>query len=99
MKPGAFLALFAKPYLLVKIVDYRWGEILRVFWNCLRVTLLAVPIPLIIYLWLSVSNLWYCAIILVVSVLSVLVSVWTLGLTKEMRTKLIHAVKAHLSKP
>ena len=95
----AFLALFAKPYLLVKIVDYRWGEILRVFWNCLRVTLLAVPIPLIIYLWLSVSNLWYCAIILVVSVLSVLVSVWTLGLTKEMRTQVLQAVKARLSKP
>lgn len=95
----AFLALFAKPYLLVKIVDYRWGEILHVFWNCLKVTLVAVPIPLIVYFKLGVSNLWYCAVILVVSVLSVLVSVWTLGLTKEMRTKLIHAVKAHLSKP
>ena len=94
----AFLALFAKPYLLVKIVDYRWGEILRVFWNCLKVTLLAVPIPLIIYLWLGVSNLWYCAVILIVSVLSVMVSVWVLGFTKEMRTKVIQTVRARMVK-
>ena len=94
----AFLALFAKPYLLVKIVDYRWGEILRVFWNCLKVTLMAVPIPLIIYFKLGVSNLWYCAAILVVSVLNVLVAVWMLGFTREMRTQIIQAVKSRLSK-
>ena len=94
----AFLALFAKPYLLVKIVDYRWGEILRVFWNCLKVTLVAIPIPLLFYFLLGVSNLWYCAVILVVSIISVLVSVWTLGLTKDMRTQVIQAAKARLSK-
>ena len=94
----AFLALFAKPYLLVKIVDYRWGEILRVFWNCLKVTLLAVPVPLLVYFGLGVSNLWYCAVILVVSILSVLVSVWILGLSKEMRAQVIQAAKVRLSK-
>ena len=94
----AFLALFAKPYLLVKIVNYRWSEILHVFWNCLRVTLMAVPVPLLVYLLLGVSNLWYCAIILVVSVLSVLMSVWALGLTKEMRSQVIQAVRSRLTK-
>ena len=95
---NAFLAIFAKPYLLVKIVNYRWGEILRVFWNCLKVTLMAVPVPFFVYYKLGVSNLWYCAVILVVSILSVLVSVWTLGLTKEMRAQVVQAVKARLSK-
>ena len=94
----AFLALFAKPYLLVKIVNYRWGEILRVFWNCFKVTLMAVPVPLAVYFWLGVSNLWYCAVILVVSVLSVLVSVWVLGLPKEMRSRVIQAVRTRLIK-
>ena len=94
----AFLALIAKPYLLVKIVDYRWSEILRVFWNCFKVTLLAIPIPYLVCASLGVDNLWNCAIILIVAVLSVLVSVWTLGFSREMRSRAINSVRAHLVK-
>lgn len=94
----AFLAVVAKPYLLVKIVDYKWGEILQVFWKCFKVTLLAVPVPLVLYLRVGVSNLVNCSVILVIAILSVLVSVWVLGLTGDMRALVIQTVKSRLAK-
>ncbi len=87
----ALLGLFIKPLLIIKIVDYSWNEILAVFFPCLRVTLMSLPLPLFVCCF--VDNLYisvflsFC-IIVSVSVISVTLSVWVGGLTPEMRIRL-----------
>jgi hypothetical protein len=89
----ALLGLIIKPILIIKIADYKWGEILNVFWECLKVTLVAVPIPLFLYFILDVKSILNSAIVLIASILFVAIAVWTLGLTKNMRERLVKTIK------
>jgi O-antigen/teichoic acid export membrane protein len=93
-----FLGMYAKPYLLVKIVGYRWSEILQLFWECAKTILVAVPIPLLLYFKLDNSSLLNCFILLVVTTLCVLLSVWFLGIDREMRAKIIQMIRERFSK-
>ena len=94
----AVLGMVAKPYLLVKLVGYRWSEILRLFWECARTIVVAVPIPLLLYFKLDNSSLLNCFILLVITTLCVLLSVWFLGISRDMRTKIIQAIKERLAR-
>lgn len=89
----ALLGLIIKPILIIKIADYKWGEILNVFGECLKVTLVAVPIPLFLYFILDVKSILNSAIVLIASILFVAIAVWTLGLTKNMRERLVKTIK------
>ena len=89
----ALLGLIIKPILIIKIADYKWGEILNVFGECLKVTLVAVPIPLFLYFILDVKSVLNSAIVLIASILFVAIAVWTLGLTKNMRERLVKTIK------
>ena len=92
----ALLGLLIKPTLINKIADYKWREILNVFWECLKVTLAAIPVPLVLYHVIGVGSLTDCIIVLLVSFMSVAIAVWCLGLTKSMRERLLKAVKNRL---
>lgn len=94
---SAVLGLVIKPLLLNRICDYSWKELLGVFWVCLKVTVAAVPIPLLLYLKLGVETLWPCIAVLAVSLLAVVLAVWFLGLNTEMRQRLLGAVRNRLS--
>ena len=89
----AIAGCFIKPVLINKIADYNWKEILDVYWVCLKVTLAALPIPLILYYVLGVDTLGNSAVILVASILFVAISVWLLGLTKSMKESLLETIK------
>lgn len=93
----AILGLVIKPSLLVKIVNYRWEEILNVFWTCAKVTLVSVPVPVFLFKKLGVSSLLDSVIILIVTLLCVVLSVWFVGLTKDMRTWLVGIAQNHLN--
>lgn len=88
----ALLGLVVKPILVIKIVGYTWKEIMNVFIPCIKVTLLSILLPLIIY---SYRTTWFssevvCSLILVfISVFCVLLSVWFLGINHETRKKLL----------
>lgn len=90
------LGFVIKPMLIVKIADYKWKGILDIYWYCLKVTLAAVPIPLALYFILGVDSLGSCAVVLVVSLLSVALATWLLGLTSAMRCRLTQALKTRL---
>lgn len=91
----ALLGCFVKPILIVKLADYTWKEILQTMYVCLLVTLVAVPIPLIVYLSLNVEkSLWHSAFVLLTSLVSVAASIWFLGLTKNMKEMLMTTVKS-----
>lgn len=92
----AVLGLIIKPVLINKICDYNWKEILQVYWICLIVTLVALPLPLAVYYFVGVDTIANSAIMLLVSLLSVAIAVWVLGLTKSMRNRLMQAVKNRL---
>lgn len=45
------LAIFIKPFLLVKIMGYTWTDIFVLFKSCIIVTVVSVPIPLLLYIF------------------------------------------------
>jgi O-antigen/teichoic acid export membrane protein len=97
----AVIGLVVKPLLLIKIVDYTWKDIWAVVWPCLRVVVLSLPIPILVSYYMDnseLSEIGYFIIIVTASILSVSVVVWTVGLTKDMRIKLLNAVKSKLKK-
>ena len=85
----AVLGIIVKPLLLNKICGYTWNELIEVFRVCMMVTLASIPAPLIMYLKVGVYNLINGIVVLVVSLLSVVLAVWLIGLTKNMRETLL----------
>jgi hypothetical protein len=95
------LGLIIKPILIIRIVDYTWHDIFSVFIPCLRVTVASLPIPFIAnyYITSLALPMWLEFILIAaISVLSVAVSSWYLGLTPEMRTKVVAMVRKKIGK-
>ena len=93
----ALLGCIVKPILIVKIADYTWKEILSVLNICLIVTLVAIPLPIAYYCCFDVdNNLWHAAVELILSIGAVAVSVWFLGLTKNMKQMMLATVSSRL---
>ena len=84
----AILALVVKPFLVIKIANYKWVDIFSVFKPCIEVTIASIPIPIVVMFLLNdfcdMAVLSF-VIIVVVSVLSVAVSTWFLGLNEGMK--------------
>lgn len=92
----AILGVIIKPILIIKIVNYKWSDILGVFYSCAKVSIVAIPIPIIVYFFIEniTTNIAIQFIILVItSVLSVIISIWTLGFDSETKTKVLSLVK------
>lgn len=80
------IALLAKPILIVKIVKYKWADIFTVLVPALKVSLLAVPFPVYIYYnqYILPQRRFLSLIVMVlVSLFSVLCSIWLVGLNKD----------------
>lgn len=93
----AFAGCVIKPVLIVKLADYTWSEILNVFRKCIRVSIVAIPIPLVAYWALDIDNsILYAGCLLVLSVFCAGASIWFLGLTKPMKQLLLTSVKNKL---
>lgn len=89
----ALNGIIIKPLLIHKIVDYGWKEIWMVFFSCSKVCVLSLPIPLITSGYIH-STLGYSftslLLISVISIISVSVSVWLVGLTPKMKNLIIN---------
>ena len=95
----AVMGLVVKPILLIKIVDYKWADILSAVMPCFKVFILSLIIPIgVSYYIKSIELSLFCtfAIIVISCILSVAGVVWFAGLTTEMRLKLLSAVKSKL---
>lgn len=86
------LGLVIKPILIHKIVDYKWQEILRVFLSCFLVTMVAVPVPLYLFLRLGVNTIINGIIVLFASMFFVGAAVWFLGMSRDMKDRLLQGV-------
>ncbi len=89
----AILGLVQKPWLIMKIVDYKWHEIWGVFRSCLIVTVASLPIPIIIHRLVDATQLANFIVIGIVCVLSVGLSVFFLGINGDMRRQIWRTIK------
>lgn len=83
----AILGMVQKPWLIMKIVDYKWKEIWSVYRSCLIVTVASLPIPIIIYKLVDTTQIVYFILLGLVCLISVALSAFFLGIDKAMRKK------------
>ena len=83
----AILGIIVKPWLIIKIVDYKCSEIWGVYRSCLIVTVASLPIPIIIYRLVDTTQVVYFILLGLVCLLSVALSAFFLGIDKAMRKK------------
>lgn len=88
----AILGLVVKPILIIKVVDYQWKDIMSIFVLCLYVTLASLPIPLICNHILNSKSIIGFVLIGVITVISVAISVFFIGLNKVERYKIINEI-------
>lgn len=81
------LGMIQKPWLIMRIVDYKWFEIWSVYRSCLIVTLTSLPIPIIINKVLDTTELINFILVGFGCVLSVGFSIFFFGIDKIMRKK------------
>ena len=90
----ALLGVIVKPVLVIKIADYKWKDILSTFTPCIRVTIAALPIPLLVYYNMRCNFVIISFIaITLVSIIAVLFSVWFVGIDKYTKRCVIGYIK------
>lgn len=95
------IGLVIKPILVIRLVNYTWRDIFLVFIPCLKVTLAALPIPMLANNYLDtlqfpmLVNFFF---IVAVSVTSVGFASWFFGLTSDMRVRVKEAIEKRLRK-
>ena len=95
------LAIFIKPFLLVKIMGYTWTDIFVLFKSCIIVTVVSVPIPLLLYIFRN--TLFHTPyldffILSISGVVCVALAVWFLGLDDGIRKRIQNNIKIKLLK-
>ena len=96
----ALLGFVVKPILITHIVDYKWSDIFSVFIPCVKVTLASLPLPLILYYWFKDydSRLPSFCIISAVSIATVILSSWFIGMDKIMRQNVVEMIRKRIYK-
>ena len=89
----AILGVFIKPLIVHKVVGYSLREIMSIILRCMIVTALAVILPGISAYFLDVYTVIGFIIVLMASLLSVGLTVWVIGIDKQMRGNLIRWVR------
>lgn len=84
----AVLGIIVKPILIIRIVNYTWNDIWNVFRPCILVTAASLPLTIYISLVLDVTQLLNFILVAVVTVLIIMISVYYIGMNREMRMKM-----------
>lgn len=93
------LAFIQKPWILVKIVGYKWSDFVPLYGACFKVTILSSIVPFLTRYYIDIvidNKLVKFLVVGTISVLSVAVVVWGCGINKEDRAKLINFIKSKL---
>ncbi len=94
------MGVVVKPYLLFKIVDYPIKPVFNTLLDCLKVSLIALPIPLIVHYAIEKVNIedWMNFLVQVFfSVSSVACSVWFFGFSLLMRKRIVDMIKKRIN--
>lgn len=91
----AIVGMVIKPILIIKIVDYKWRDILSVFIPCFRVVVCSLPLPLFCYhYFFETSNTFFLLAISFTSMISVFLSIWCVGTNQVMKKQIIRFLKS-----
>lgn len=85
------LGCIQKPYLLIKVVGYRYSDFFPMYWSCLKVVLISAPLPIAYYIFCSaLTKIELVDFILTAGVAGVSagLTIWFIGLEKNMRERL-----------
>jgi O-antigen/teichoic acid export membrane protein len=93
----AILGLIIKPYLAVKIANYRIKPIIKMFFSCFKVSIAALPLPLILFYALNEGVIKFL-IIGSVSAMCVFISIWSLGIDRNMRIRIATVMKNRIAR-
>jgi len=92
----AISALIVKPILICKFVSYTFRDIMSVFTPCLKVCLVAVPIPVFINCYLDNSIIINFIFVCIASTICILTAVYYVGLNKDIRKIIISFIRKKL---
>lgn len=92
---SVLLAMVVKPVLVCKIVNYNYRDILKIFGACGKVVIIAVPIPLVCFFYLE-KNLEGSFLLLVITLLCSVFSIYYFGINKELRNNIMGIVRKRL---
>lgn len=93
----AVLGCILKPILIIKIVNYTWSDIWSVFRPCLIVTLVSFPLPLYLSTLMNCTEITNFITLGFVTVATVVIVVFFLGMDRASRVKILGYVKKRLS--
>lgn len=94
---NVILSLLQKPILLHTTANYSWKGMVSLFKDCFKVTIVAIPVPIIAYYNINVfvkNKALEFILLIIVSVAFVILSVWFVGLDSETRKKIQSYIKA-----
>lgn len=97
----AVLGLIVKPLLIIRIADYRWRDIRSVYLSCLKVTVVAVPIPYTLYSLQDslIADKWLASVvIMLMSVINVAFATWFMGMDRNVRQKVMNYIRKNISR-
>lgn len=94
----SILGLIIKPVLLVKYVEYQWKDMVNVYLPCFYVTFASLPVPIILFNHINTSTFLGFSQVLLVTVLSVLLSIYYLGFSRNNRSSIVKWLKVKLVK-
>lgn len=91
----AILGLLVKPILVVKIVGYKWSEILNVYRSCFSVTIVSIIAPLLYCNFVSsrIPISLQSISVVGVSVVSVGLTIWYMGIPATSRHNIKEIIK------
>ena len=98
----AVQAFIQKPLILAKYIGYKWSDFTPLYWNCIKVTIAACIIP-VFFRYCIINNITSNTYIIfftvgTISVLSVSIAIWFIGLDKTTRTKIITFINKKLKR-
>lgn len=90
------LGCIQKPILLIKVVGYKCSDFVPMYWSCLKVVIISLPLPILYYIFCSsITSIEFVDFILTAGIAALCtgVAIWFFGMDKTMRTKLMDMVK------
>ena len=94
----AIIAFIVKPILIIKLVNYTWKDIRSVILPCIKVSLCALPLPIISVYSLN-ESFWDYILIGIVSFISVSLSIYLIGIDSDIRKTIIKTIKTRIFNP
>lgn len=89
------LAFLIQPILVVSQTEYTYNELFNLFKQCVLVTIPSIVLPWFAYIYLPpMSDFFRILLLTIISVVSVGVFIWFIGIDKYIRSKLKQMIKS-----